>query len=77
MIRINLLPAEDAVRAAGRRHDVALGVLVLAMATFGLIVAHTWQRARVVVAEREQRRHEWTQLRGLWLLAAWYTEQRP
>ena len=56
MIRINLLPAEDAARAAGRRHDLALGVLVLAMATFGLIVAHTWQRARVVVAEREQRR---------------------
>src|SRR5207244_4742798 len=56
MIRINLLPAEDAVRAAGRRHDVALGVLVLAMATFGLIVAHTWQHARVAAAEREQRR---------------------
>jgi len=23
MIRINLLPAEDAARAAGRRHDIA------------------------------------------------------
>jgi type IV pilus assembly protein PilN len=44
------------VRAAGRRHDVALGLLVLAMATFGLILAHTWQHARVAAAEREQRR---------------------
>src|SRR5206468_143975 len=43
------------VRGAGA-HARALGVLVLAMATFGLIVAHTWQHARVAAAEREQRR---------------------
>jgi len=56
MIRINLLPAEDAARAAGRRQDIALGAFVLGLAAFGLIVSHTWQSARLASAEREQRR---------------------
>ena len=56
MIRINLLPAEDAARAAGRRHDIALGAFVIALSIFGLIVAHTWQHARLASVEREQRR---------------------
>ena len=56
MIRINLLPAEDAARAAGRRHDLAIGAFVTGMAVFGLIVSHTWQSARLASVEREERR---------------------
>jgi type IV pilus assembly protein PilN len=53
MIRINLLPAEEAQRAAGRRQELALGTLALAVVVFGLVVAHTWQQARLTSAEHE------------------------
>ena len=55
MIRINLLPAEEAQRAAGRRQELALGTLALAVVVFGLVVAHTWQQARLSSAEREMK----------------------
>ena len=42
MIRINLIPVEETQRAAGRRHDVAIGSLVLAVVVLGLVSAHLW-----------------------------------
>ena len=56
MIRINLLPAEEAQRAAGRRQELAAGVLILGVFVFGLVVAHTWQAARMAGAQRAMRR---------------------
>ena len=56
MIRINLLPAEEAQRAAGRRQELAAGVLILGVFVFGLVVAHTWQAARMAGAQRALRR---------------------
>jgi type IV pilus assembly protein PilN len=56
MIRINLLPAEEAQRAAGRRQELAAGVLLLGIFVFGLVVAHTWQAARIAGAQRALRR---------------------
>jgi type IV pilus assembly protein PilN len=56
VIRINLLPVAEAARAAGRRQDLALGMLVAGVATLGFIMAHTWQHARLAASEREQRR---------------------
>ena len=53
MIRINLLPVHEAQRAAGRRQEMAIGTLGLAVAVFGLVVAHTWQQARVSSVNRE------------------------
>jgi type IV pilus assembly protein PilN len=53
MIRINLLPVQEAKRAAGRRQELAIGTLAVAVAVFGLVVAHTWQQARLSSAERE------------------------
>lgn len=47
MIRINLLPQEDAQRVAGKRQEMAVGGLVV-VAAFGLLVlAHVWQEGRV------------------------------
>lgn len=58
MIRINLLPAQEAARAAGRRQELAVGVLVVGVAVFGLVMAHTWQKARMISANRQLRRVE-------------------
>jgi type IV pilus assembly protein PilN len=58
MIRINLLPAKEAARAAGRRQELALGVLVIGVAVFGLVMAHTWQKARMISAGRQLRKVE-------------------
>ena len=55
MIRINLLPVEEARRAAGRRQDLAVGMLAVAGAVFLLVVAHGWQQARMASANRELR----------------------
>ena len=46
MIRINLLPGEEAERAAGRRQNLALGTLVFGVAVAGLVAAHLWQGLR-------------------------------
>ena len=56
MIRINLLPVEDAQRAAGRRQELAVGTLVVAVAALGLVGAHLWQGVRISSARRELRR---------------------
>jgi type IV pilus assembly protein PilN len=56
MIRINLLPVEEAQRAAGRRQELALGTLIIAVAVLGLVAAHLWQGVRVTSARRELRR---------------------
>jgi type IV pilus assembly protein PilN len=56
MIRINLLPVEEAQRAAGRRQELALGTLVIAVAVLGLVAAHLWQGVRITSARRELRR---------------------
>ena len=58
MIRINLLPAKEAARAAGRRQELALGALVIGVAVFGLVMAHTWQKARMISAGRQLRKVE-------------------
>jgi len=53
MIRINLLPVEEARRAAGRRQDLALGSLVLTVVVLGLVMAHVWQGLRISSSRRE------------------------
>jgi type IV pilus assembly protein PilN len=52
MIRINLLPVEEAARAAGRRQEILVGTLVLGLAVFGFVSAHVWQSARTSSAQR-------------------------
>src|SRR5262249_30302406 len=56
MIRINLMPAEEAQRAAGTRRELAVGTLVLAAAGLVFVLAHTWQEARMSSADRGLRR---------------------
>jgi type IV pilus assembly protein PilN len=56
MIRINLIPVEETERAAGRRHELAVGSLVLAVVVFGLVSAHLWQSLRLSGMRREIRR---------------------
>ncbi len=53
MIRINLLPGEDAERAAGRRQNLALGTVVFGVALAGLVAAHLWQGIRSSSEHRE------------------------
>jgi type IV pilus assembly protein PilN len=53
MIRINLLPAEEAQRAAGRRQELAVGALALGAVILLIVLAHTWQGARVMSAQHE------------------------
>jgi type IV pilus assembly protein PilN len=55
MIRINLLPARERARAAGRRLDMAVAALGLGVLALGLIGAHTWQRASIMGANRALR----------------------
>ncbi len=47
MIRINLLPQEDAQRVAGKRQEMAVGGLVVVAAVGLLVLAHIWQEGRV------------------------------
>ena len=53
MIRINLLPAEEAQRVAGKRQELAVGALVLGVAVIGFVVVHGWQQARISMTQRE------------------------
>ena len=53
MIRINLLPGEEAERAAGRRQNLALGTVVFGVALAGLVAAHLWQGIRSSSEHRE------------------------
>jgi len=53
MIRINLLPAEEARAAETRRQELALGSLVVAGAVLLFVIAHVWQQTRIGSANRE------------------------
>jgi type IV pilus assembly protein PilN len=55
MIRINLLPAAETARAAGRRTDMAFAVLAAGGLVVALVGAHGWQKARVYTANRALR----------------------
>lgn len=52
MIRVNLLPSEEAQRAAGQRQELAVGSLVIGVAVLLLVVAHGWQQAQIVRTDR-------------------------
>ena len=56
MIRINLLPVEEATRAAERRQDLAFGSLVIGAAVLVLLGAHAWQGLRIRSVSRELER---------------------
>jgi len=64
MIRINLVPLEEAERAAGRRQNLALGTLVFGVAVMGLVAAHLWQGLRSSSAHRELSRVQ-TELKAI------------
>lgn len=53
MIRVNLLPTEDAQRAAGQRQELAVGGLVIALAVLLLVLAHGWQQFQIVNVDRK------------------------
>jgi type IV pilus assembly protein PilN len=53
MIRINLIPVEEAERAAGRRQELAIGSLVVGAAAVLLVVAHGWQSLRSTAAHHQ------------------------
>ena len=55
MIRINLLPAAETARVAGRRQDIALGALAIGGLVLALVGAHGWQKARIYGADRALR----------------------
>ena len=56
MIRINLLPTQEAERAAGRRQELAVGTFVLVLAVVGLFAAHAWQQLCLSSLQRQLRR---------------------
>jgi len=58
MIRINLIPAEEVQRSAGKRQEMAVGALVIGAAVIGLIVVHGWQQFSIMGVTRQQRRLE-------------------
>lgn len=47
MIRVNLIPAQEAQRAAGRQRDLAVGVVAVAAVVLLLFLAHVWQSVRL------------------------------
>jgi type IV pilus assembly protein PilN len=53
MIRINLLPAGEAQRAAGQRRERATGILVVAVLGGLLVGAHVWQQGRLLAANHQ------------------------
>jgi type IV pilus assembly protein PilN len=58
MIRINLIPQEEIQRTAGRRQQMALGLLVAAGTVLLLVVAHGWQQVALLAKGRERARLE-------------------
>ena len=58
MIRINLIPQEEVQRSAGRRQQVAVGLLVGAATAVLLVLAHGWQQVSSLSASRERGRLE-------------------
>jgi len=66
MIRVNLLPVEEAERAAERRQHLAMGSLVLGVVILLFVAAHLWQTARFSSANGQLARldKELTELAG-------------
>lgn len=58
MIRINLIPAEEVQRSAGKRQQMAIGALVVGGAVLLLVGLHGWQQAALMSARRAQARLE-------------------
>ena len=58
MIRINLIPQEEIQRSAGRRQQVAVGLLAAGATVVLLVVAHGWQQVSSLAANRERGRLE-------------------
>lgn len=58
MIRINLIPAEEVQRSAGKRQQMAIGALVVGGAVLLLIGVHGWQQVALMSANRTQARLE-------------------
>jgi type IV pilus assembly protein PilN len=58
MIRINLIPQEEIQRSAGRRQQIAVGLLAAAATAVLLIVAHGWQQVSSLATSRERGRLE-------------------
>ena len=58
MIRINLIPAEEIKRSAGKRQEMAVGALVIGCAIVGLIVVHGWQQFAIMSVGRQESRLE-------------------
>jgi type IV pilus assembly protein PilN len=58
MIRINLIPAEEVERSAGKRQHMAIGVLVVGGAVALLVGLHGWQQLALMSAGRTQARLE-------------------
>lgn len=55
MIRINLIPAEEVRRSAGKRQEMAIGTLVIGVAVALLVLVHGWQQLALMSAGRAQR----------------------
>jgi type IV pilus assembly protein PilN len=53
MIRINLIPAEEAQRAAGRRRDLAVAIVAIGAVALMFFGAHAWQGLRIATSNRE------------------------
>jgi type IV pilus assembly protein PilN len=53
MIRINLLPVEEAARAAGRRQELALGMIGVGVLAASFVAAHAWQGLRIASAHHQ------------------------
>jgi type IV pilus assembly protein PilN len=58
MIRINLIPAEEVQRSAGKRQEMAVGALVIGCALVGLFIAHGWQQFSIMSVGRQETRLE-------------------
>jgi type IV pilus assembly protein PilN len=51
MIRVNLIPAQETQRAAGRQRDLAVGVVAVAAVALLFVIAHVWQGWRLSSGE--------------------------
>jgi type IV pilus assembly protein PilN len=58
MIRINLIPAEEVQRSAGKRQQMAIGLLAVGASVLLLIGLHGWQQIAIMSANRAQARLE-------------------
>jgi len=66
MIRVNLIPAQETQRAAGRQRDLAVGAVAMAAVVLLFVLAHVWQSVRLRAGESRLARlnEEIAQLQG-------------